>query len=162
MLACVLPPAVPPDRWRRRAPPAAARQRQAGRLARRDGAGEEEGRALLLAQEVDDALLPGDDAAHDAERFGERPHFHIELAVQPKVVADDAAPAVPQHAFAVRVIDHREQPVFLRHLVNFVQRCDVAVHRKDAVGDDQPAPVLRQEFLDLRFQIGGDRSARRR
>ena len=82
------------------------------------------------------------------------PDFDVEFAVQAKVI-DDAAPAVAQHALAVGVIHHREHPVLFRDLVDFIQRRDVAVHREDAVGDDEAAPVLRQVLLDFRFQVGG-------
>jgi hypothetical protein len=64
----------------------------------------------------------------------------------------DAAPAFAEHALAVGVVHHQQQVVFLRHLVDLVQRCHVAVHAEDAVGHDQRAAVLRQVGLDLFIQ----------
>ena len=124
------------------------------------GAGEEEG-PRLLAHVVDDHLLARDHAAHHAERLAQRADLHVEHAVQPEVV-HDAAPAAAQHAFAVRVVHHRQHAVAVGHLGQLVQRRDVAVHAEDAVGDQQAAAVVGQVLLDLRFQRRPGRSARRR
>ena len=85
-------------------------------------------------------LAAGDVAAHDADRLGQRADLDVDAAVQVEVV--DRAAAVPaQHAGGVRVVDHDRRLVAIGHVADAGQRRDVAVHREDAVGDDQDRPV---------------------
>ena len=113
----------------------------------------EQERPSALAQPIDDDLFARHHAADHAKRFAHRADFNIDLAVQVKVI-HDAAPALAQNAFAVRVIDHQQDIVFLRHSVQFRQRRDVAVHAEHAIGDDQTPSITRSCF-DLFAQVVG-------
>ena len=87
----------------------------------------------------------------DAKGLGQRADLDVHPAVQPEVI-DDAAPAAPQHALAVRVVHHQQQVVALGHLDDAGQRRDVAVHREYAVGDDHAAAVRAGGLPDLLVQ----------
>ena len=50
------------------------------------------------------------------------------------------APDGPDEADRVRVVDHHQGVVALGQVADLVERREVAVHREDAVGDDQPTP----------------------
>ena len=65
----------------------------------------------------------------------------------------DAAPVAPQHARGVRVVDHHDGAVFLGQRGQLVHRADVAVHREDAVGDDQLVSWLIGKFLQQFFAV---------
>ncbi len=100
--------------------------------------GGEQERASALPQPLDDDRVPRHHAADHAEGLGHRADLHIHFAVQAEVI-HDAASAVAKHAFAVRVIHHQQDVVFLRDLVDGGQGRDVAVHAEHAVRDDQRA-----------------------
>jgi len=50
------------------------------------------------------------------------------------------APARADEADRVRVVDHHQSVVPVGQLADVGQRSEVAVHREDAVGGDQPEP----------------------
>jgi hypothetical protein len=54
----------------------------------------------------------------------------------------------------MRVVDHHDRAVFLRRLAQSGQRADVAVHREDAVGDQQLFPGLILHAGQLLFGVG--------
>jgi len=82
-----------------------------------------------------DEQAAADRAADAAECLRERRDFNVELAVQAEVI-DNAAPAPTEHTFAVRVVNHRDDAVLLAHLVEFVERRNVAVHAEHTVGHE--------------------------
>ena len=65
-----------------------------------------------------------------------------------------AAPAAPDDAFAVCVVNHEQQIVFLRDGDQVGQGRDVAVHAEHAVADDHAAPVVAR-LADDAAQVGG-------
>ncbi len=67
--------------------------------------------------------------------------------MQVKVI-DDAAPAAPDHTFTVRIVHHRDDVILFAHCVQLVERRDVAVHRKHAVGDEHRAAIIADILLD--------------
>ena len=53
------------------------------------------------------------------------------------------APAGPDEADRVRVVDHDERVVAVGEVADLVELGEVAVHREDAVGRDEPVPGIR-------------------
>ena len=99
-------------------------------------------------------LRPRDEPAEDADRLRERPHLDIHSAVQAEVV-DGPAPVLAQHPRRVGVVDHHDGAVLVRDLDQRWKRCDVAVHREHAVGD--------QELVaSRRLRLGEERVGRGR
>ena len=76
-----------------------------------------------------------------AERLAQRADDHVDLALEPGL-GDRAAAARAQRAGAVRLVDHHARVVAAGELDDLGQRRDVAVHREDAVGDDQRAAAV--------------------
>ena len=71
---------------------------------------------------------------------------------------DRAAPARAERAGGVRLVDHQPAAVVAGQPHQVLQRGDVAVHREDAVGDDQraAAPRLAQppgQVLDVAVAV---------
>ena len=96
----------------------------------------------------------GGEPANDAERLGESSHFDIDLVFD-SIMDPDSAPFA-QHAFAVRVVHVGHRAIFSGERADFVERRGVAVHREDAVGDDEPAPrvgSLAQQVFQLTHVI---------
>ena len=62
--------------------------------------------------------------------------------VEVKVI-DNPAPAFAQHAFAMGVVDHNQDAMLLSYVDNRRQRRNIAIHTKDAIGDDQAAAMRR-------------------
>ena len=121
-----------------------------GHIGHGHGAGKEEG-PPALAQPLDDGAVARHQTADHAKGLAQRADLDMDAAVQAKVI-DDAAPALAQHAFAVGVVHHEHDAMFLGDVADLVQRRDVAVHAEDAVGDDQ-APAVFGRFGDLAAQI---------
>ena len=116
------------------------------------GGGGEQERARLDAQVVDDLVRAGDEAAAGGERLRERPHPQVDAVLDPEQLGRPG-PARAEHAGAVRLVDHQARAVGLAQLDDLGQRGDVALHREDAVDDDEdPAAVVRrplQRLLEL-------------
>ena len=102
-------------------------------------------------QPLDNGPVAGHQPAHNAKGLAERADFDLHTSMEAKVVNDTPA-AFPEHALAVRVINHEQDAVFFGHVANRVQRGQVAVHAKDAVGHDQ-LPAAGLGFGDLAPQI---------
>ena len=66
-------------------------------------------------------------------------------------VVDGAAPIAPQNAGSVRVVHHHDGAIFFGQITQRGQRADVAIHREDAVGDEQPAAGLVLDAGQLLF-----------
>jgi len=126
-----------------------------------NGSVRHEGSALLfrVRDRTDNTSVPvrytGDVREHVAvrERAGlfdisHMGEFHVEgpgaLEFLNRVITNDLTAAVrPERPDAVGVVDHHARVVALRQLDDLSERRDVAVHREDAVGDDQRATVAR-------------------
>ena len=73
---------------------------------------------------------------------------------------------IAQYAEAVRVIDCQQRVVFLGELQQFRQRCNVAVHAENGIGDDQFAARVfrvrehRLEFHQIAMRISLEVCAR--
>ncbi len=65
-----------------------------------------------------------------------------------------APPVAAKHARGMRVVDHHDGAVLFGELGKLVDRADVAIHRKDAIGDQQLAARL---VLNLLQQLLGVR-----
>ena len=67
---------------------------------------------------------------------------------------DRAASVAAEHAGSMRVVDHHDGAVFLGGLAQAGQRADVAIHREDAVGDQQLPSRLVLHAGELLFGVG--------
>ena len=87
---------------------------------------------------VDDLAARGDvAAARAAERLAERAGDDVDAAHHAGMLVRAAA-ARADEADRVRVVDHHERVVLLGEVADLAEPRDVAVHREDAVGRDQP------------------------
>ena len=112
----------------------------------------EEVRARALAQEVDDLLTAGGEAAHGAaEGFAQGAGVDIDAAIGVVELADAAA-GLADDACGVALIDHDEGVVLLGEVADAVHGGDVAVHGEDAVGHDD-AEALFLGGLELALEV---------
>jgi len=128
-----------------RADDAERRERRSDR-GRHAGGGEEEG-ARLDPEEVDHLVGAGDEAAARRERLRERAHPQVDAVLDPEQLGRAGA-AGAEHAGAVRLVDHQPCPVLLAEVADLRQRRDVALHREDAVDDDQHAAAVLGRALE--------------
>ena len=112
-----------------------SRERGADRRRRRRGRVDE--RPGGVDEQLDQLGRGAGVGAVAAERLAERADDHVDLAGEPGG-GDRPASAGPERAGAVRLVDHQQAVVAAGELDELAQRRDVAVHREDAVGDDQP------------------------
>ena len=127
------------------------------------GSGEDIGAHVVL-HPVDCLGVGSDEAADGGERLGEGAHDDIDVGELTEVVAD-AATLASEDAEAVSLIDHQGGVVFVAELDHLIDLSDIALHREDAVGDDEFAVVgvvLLEETLEvfevemLVFVVGGE------
>ena len=111
-------------------------RRDAGGRDGRRMRGREQERPSAMVEKLDEIARAADVAAERADGLRQRADLDIDAAVQVEVV-DGAAAVAAQHAGSVRVVDHHDGAVLFRQRGQLRQRADVAVHREDAVGDDQ-------------------------
>src|SRR6266496_4521611 len=71
--------------------------------------------------------------------------------MQSKVI-HNAASAFAKYTFAVRIVHHEENIVFLSDLHQIREGGDIAVHAEDTIGDDQRTAEVRGVFFDRIFQ----------
>jgi len=64
-----------------------------------------------------------------------------------------AAPGRAQHTHAIGIVHHEQGIVTIRQLADAWKISDVAVHRKDAIGGDDPETGV-LAFLKRAFQAG--------
>ena len=108
--------------------------------------GREEERTGAVVQEINEGSRPRDVAAQHADRFGQRPHLHVDTAVKGEMV-NRAASVLSKYAACVRVIHHHDAAEFLGKIAQIRQRAEIAVHTEYAVADDELSLGPRQ-FLD--------------
>ena len=106
-----------------------------GRDGRRMRSGEQK-RPGAMVEKIDEVARAADVAAERADGLGERAYLDVHAAVHLEVV-DSAAAVAAEHAGGMRVIDHHDGAVFFGERAQPGQRADVAIHGKNAVGDEQ-------------------------
>lgn len=144
-------------RWSRRSPSGLQQVEDlegGGGDDRGEGVGEEV-RAGALAQQGDDLGAGCDVAAGGAaEGLAEGAGDDVD-AVHDAVQLGGAAAAGADEADRVRVVDHHHGVVPLGQVADLGERGDVAVHREDAVGDDElAAGAALGRLLELLLQVG--------
>ena len=117
------------------------------------GGGEQEGPSAVV-KKFDEIARAANVAAERSDGFRQRPHLNINASVQVEVV-DGAAAVASQHAGGVRVVDHHDGAVLFRQRGQLRQCADVAVHGKDAIGDDQLVTGLVLHRFQLLFGVRG-------
>ena len=121
---------------------------------RRQRGGEDEARRVG-AHRVDQLGRAGDVAAEAAERLGQGTLDDIN-PMRRIVALGDAAAARAVHADRVHFVDIGHRVVFVGEIADRVDRRDVAVHRIEALEDDQLGPRRiggLQQFLEMRDVI---------
>src|SRR6516162_12827 len=110
------------------------------RLARRCGGGRvrsgEEKWPGAEVEKIDQVVGTANVATHRADGFAEGAHLNMDAAMAIEMV-DGATTAAAEDSAGVSVVDHHDAAVFFGEIAKLWQRRDVAIHRKDAVGDDQ-------------------------
>ena len=124
---------------------------------RRGQGGGEDQASRGVPDVIDDRALAGDEAPDRGQRLGERPHDQVDFVLHAEVLG--GAPAArPQHAQAVRVVDHEGGPEIAGDLHDLRQGRDVALHGEHAVHHHQPpagAPIGGHEAPQLgRIVVG--------
>jgi len=113
----------------------------------------EQERPRTVVEEVDEIASSADIAAERADGFGESSHLNIDAAVDVEVV-DGAAAVAAEDARGVGVVNHHDGAVFFGEIAESRQGADVAVHREDAVGDEQLFAGLVLHAAELGFGVG--------
>ena len=88
-----------------------------------------------------DLVRAGDEAAAGGERLRERAHPQVDAVLDAEQLGGAGA-ARAEHAGAVRLVDHQPRAVGAAQLGDLRQRRDVALHREDAVDDDEHAAAV--------------------
>ena len=116
--------------------------------------GEEIG-SRALAQHVDHGLARRGETAHGAaERLAERAGDDVDLAEHAAMLRRAAA-ARAHEAMGMAIIDHGQRVIGLRQRHDLVEPSDIAIHREDAIGDDQDVPrAIGPRLFQLDFQVG--------
>jgi len=73
--------------------------------------------------------------------------------MQAKVI-NDAAPTPADNAFAMRVVNHQHDVVPAGHLIDFIQRRQVAIHAENTIRDHQRAAIFSFVFVYNPLQVG--------
>src|SRR5215469_4229837 len=106
-----------------------------------------------MVEELDQVARAAHIPTYRADRFAERAHLNIHAAVAIEMV--DRAPASrAEHTGRVRVVNHHDATVFFGQVAQRGQVGYVAVHGKNAVGDEQLFPREIFVFLQDAFAIG--------
>src|SRR6185437_1777977 len=95
--------------------------------------GEQE-RAAAMIEEVDEVARAANIAADGTDGFAERADLNVNASVAAQMI-DGTASVTAQDAGGVRIVDHHDAIVFFGETAKLRKRRDVALHRKNAVGD---------------------------
>ena len=106
----------------------------------------------MVAQEVGDLLVGGNESAKRGERLRECAHNEVDILGHAEVVAGSAASAA-EDADAVGFVDHHTCIILLCETHDLRQVGHVAFHREDAVGDDK-LHLVGIAFLKLLLKRG--------
>src|SRR5271169_3959919 len=88
-----------------------------------------------LVKEVNQVARTADVAADGADGFAERAHLDVHAAVAIQMVNGAAAPAA-EDAGGMRVVHHHDAIIFFGQVAERGEIGDVAIHGKNAVGDE--------------------------
>jgi hypothetical protein len=102
--------------------------------------GEEEWPSAVI-EIVDEIARAADVAAECSNSFGQRAYLHIDALRAVKMI-HTAATIAAENPGGVGIIDHHDGTVLVGDIAELVDGADVAVHRKDAVGDEELAARL--------------------
>ena len=86
------------------------------------------------------------------ERLRERAHPQVDVVLDAEQLAGAGA-AGAEHAGAVRLVDHQPRAVRLAQLDDPRQVGDVALHREDAVDDDEDAAAVVARALEHLLEL---------
>ena len=95
---------------------------------------------------------PATKPPQEAKRLGEGAHAQVDAVLDPQQLGGPRA-ARAQHARAVSLVDHQPRAVALAELADVAQRRDVALHREDAVDDDQHAAAVGLRTVEHLLQL---------
>ena len=126
------------------------RRAGAGRDHRRKGCREDE-LWRIAAHGVDKSRAGSDIAAERAIPFRQSSFNDVDTLAHAFTLADAAA-ACTIHADRMNLVHIGQRIVFFRQCGNFRDRCDVAVHRIEALKDNQLGPVAPRsdkQFLEM-------------
>ena len=112
--------------------------RAGGGDVRRARGGAEHVRAGPVLDEVHRLAVAADEPADAGQALAERAHDQVDVLLEAEVLGRPAA-ALAEHADAVGVVDHDGRLELLGDGDDLRERADVALHRVDAVDDDEPA-----------------------
>jgi hypothetical protein len=116
----------------------AERRARPGHDHRRHGV-REQVRPRPLSQQLDQRPATGHVSARcPAERLAEGAGHEVHTVAHAEELWCAGAGRA-QDAGSMRVVDHHQRAVLLRHRAQLIERGDVAVHREHAVGDDERA-----------------------
>ncbi len=105
-----------------------------------------------MIEVVDQVARSADIPAQRADCLGQRAHLHIHASMAAEVI-DAAAAVAAQNAGGMRIVDHHDGAILLGQIGEFVNRADVAVHRENAIGDEQLAAWLIPNFAQQLFGV---------
>ena len=106
-----------------------------------------------MIKKIDQIARAADVAAESADRLRQGSNLNVDAPVHFEMI-DGAASLAAEHAGSVRVVDHHDRAVFFGRLAQAGQRADVAIHREDAVGDQQLFPGLILHAGELLLGVG--------
>ncbi len=115
--------------------------------------GGEEKRTSAMIEVVDEVARAADVAAECSDGLGERAYLHIDASRAVEVI-DAAAAVAAEDSGGVGVVDHHDGAVLVGDVAELVDGADVAVHRKDAVGDEEFAAWLVLDLFQELFGVG--------
>src|SRR5712692_8446390 len=106
-----------------------------------------------MIEKLDQVAGAADVSAQRADGLGERAYLNINPAMHVEVI-NGAASVASQDAGGVGVIHHHDGAILFRQVAERGQRTDVAIHGKNAVGDEQLASGLVFDRSQLLFGVG--------
>ena len=110
------------------------------------------GRERCRRYSTTSARAAGEAAGRAAQRLAQRAGDDVH-ALHDAMMLRRAAAGGSQHAGRMAVIDDHRRIIALGQVANRRQRSHGAVHREDAIGDDQPSPRP-LGLLQTAFQLG--------
>ena len=116
--------------------------------------GGEDQRPRPVDQQCRQLLAAAGERAVAAQRLGERAHDHVDLGLEPQL-GDQPAARRPDDTGGVRLVDDDAGAMAAGQLDDSLQRREIAIHRKDRVGDDRRPPSAgAAQPVGQRVQVG--------
>src|SRR5208282_6745568 len=94
-----------------------------------------------MIKKIDQIARPANVSAESADRLRQGSDLNIYTPVHSKMI-DGATALAAEHAGRVRVVHHHDRAVLLGSIAQTRQRTDVAIHRENAIRDQQLPPRL--------------------